>query len=398
MEEIPLKRETLDLATMATMVTFLLLGKLVRQQFTILMKGATTALANHLLFTHFDHQSQNTIPQTTLNMISVAMAFIFRTCIGFAVLIAFTQLLWLTVRQRWLETTCIDSLFSSPNNLCSLLHFRAATKAPVTWTIALLCWLTPLTTIFPPGAISVVISNGNFTVESVVPTFNSSTNTSSLVAWDGSAEDCYTGPGQDMLRLAALTMLSASPLPFSSPCGSNCTYNIGFRGPAWQCQNSTFDPENPFGPQSQTPDEDATFLYTGIIDDVFWLWYSAQLDPPEPSVRATEVISCSVYLAWYDITIKFADSTLFYDNVNITFESPWTGLNESTSALCTEYASDSDPGPFWDNLNIAAVTSAVATQLKGNITYSSISSLPNRTNQQPVKAIVSMLIPEHYLE
>jgi hypothetical protein len=363
------------------------------------MKGVGTAIANHFLFVHFDHKPQDTIAPSTLNAISVAMAFIFKTCIGLAVLVAFTQLLWLTFREKWLKITSIDALFSSPSNAWCLLDFRIATKAPVTWTVALLCWLLPLTAIFPPGAISVVGVNGNSTVAMSVPTFNSSTNATSLIAWDAAAEDCYNGAGQDLLRLATLTILGGSALPFSSPCGPNCTYNIGFRGPAWDCQNSTSDPDNPFGPGSVAPFDDATFLETAIINNVFWLWYSAELEPPEPPVRATQVISCRIYLAWYNITVRFSNSTLFYDNLNITFESPWAGINDTNSAQCIATASDSDAGPFWDNLNIGAVTSAVATQLNGNITYSSTSPLPiEHVNRKLVWDIVSKFNQQPYLE
>ena len=395
-EEIKPKKEPFAWTTIATMVAFLILGKLIPSQFILLMKGTATAIANHLFFVHFDHQPQDAIDQSTLNGISVAMAFIFKTCIIFAMMIAFTQLLWLTFRQRWLEVACIDSLSSSPNSLMSLLHFRAAIKAPVTWTIALLCWLAPITSIFPPGAISVAGVNGNSTVQSIVPTFNSSTNTSSLINWDGNAADCYNGPGQDMLRLTTLAILGGGPLPFSSPCAPNCTYDINFRGPAWDCQNSTSDPDNPFGPESKVPFDDATFINTEIINNVFWLWYSAELEPPNPSVRATQVISCRIYLARYAITVRFSDSTLFYDNVNITFESPWVGVNES--ATCITTSPDSDSGPFWDDLNIGALTSAVATQLNGNISYSSISPLTKRANRKRVWAIVSTFNMEPWLE
>src|SRR5277367_1258878 len=88
-ETIP-EKEIFNWSTIATMVAFLLLGKLIPPQF-ILMKGTTTAIANHLLFVHLDRQSQDVIDQSTLNAISVAMAFIFKTCIGVAMLIAFTD-------------------------------------------------------------------------------------------------------------------------------------------------------------------------------------------------------------------------------------------------------------------------------------------------------------------
>ena len=337
------------------------------------MKGATTAVGNHLLFVHFDSQPQDAIAQSTLNAVSVAMAFVFKTCIGFALLIAFTQLLWLTLRERWLETTSIDSLFSSPNSLKSLLHIRPATKAPVTWTIALLCWLVPFTTIFPPGAISVVGINGNSTVERFVPTFNASSNTTSLVGWTGFAEDCYSGAGQETLRFAAMTMLGGMPLTFSSPCGPNCSYDIGFGGPAWKCQDSASDPDNPFGPASRSSSGPAVFVYTAIVNNVFWLWYSAQVGTANSPGVSSQVISCRIYIARYDITMRFSDSTLFYDKINITFDNPWEGLDQTNiSAVCLDSVATADAGPFWDNLNIAAISSAVATQLNGNITYSSM--------------------------
>jgi len=355
-----------------TMVAFLLLGKSIPPQFIVLMKGAATAIGNHLFFVHFDQQPQDAIAQSTLNAISVAMAFIFKTCIGFALLTAFTQLLWLTLRERWLEATSIDRLFSSPNSLKALLHIRPATKAPVTWTLALLCWLVPFATIFPPGAISVVGISSNAMVEKLVPTFNSSANTSSLVGWGGAATDCYGGAGQETLRMASMTMLGGIPLPFSSPCGPNCSYDIGFRGPAWNCQNSTADADNPFGPASTFSSGPAVFLYTAIVNDVFWLWYSAPMGTSNPV--SSQVISCRIYVAWYDITIRFSDSVLFYDKINVTLEDPWVGLNRTNlSAVCLPSITGTDPGPFWDNLNIGAISSAVATQLDGNITFTSIS-------------------------
>lgn len=326
---------------------------------------------NHLLFRHFDQRSTETMSQSWLTAISVGLAFIFKACITYSLLIAFSQRLWLTYREKPLKGAYIDTLFSTPTNLYSLLNINVIRLAPITWTMALICWLTPLAAVFPPGALSVAGVLRNSTEEVLVPTFNASANTSSLIGWDGNAEDCYTGAGQDLLRLTTLTILGGNVLPYPSPCGPNCTYSISFRGPAFKCQNSTTDPDNPY----LKGDTLGEWIETNVINNVFWLWYlNVHTDPPDPSLSFhIQAVSCHIYVAQYEIEVRFSDSSIFFEKVNVTNQNLWSGVNMTSS--CIEPSLSTPPGPFWDALNIGAISSSVSTLLNGNITFSSITSL-----------------------
>lgn len=49
----------------------------------------------------------------------------------------------------------IDLMFSMGTGTLSLLHFPTLLKNPVVWLTALILPLVPISTIFPPGAVTV---------------------------------------------------------------------------------------------------------------------------------------------------------------------------------------------------------------------------------------------------
>jgi hypothetical protein len=357
-----------------------------------------SAIGNHFLFRHFDQLSpqQAGITQGWLNAIAVALAFIFKACIVCSLLTAFNQLLWFTFRERSLKSIHIEALFSIPTDLYSLLNFDILRLAPLPWIVALMCWFIPLASVFPPGALSVNGVLQNSIEDVLVPTFNASANTSSLIGWGGSAEDCYTGAGQDLLRLTTLTILGGSVLSFPSPCGANCTYGISFLGPAFQCQNSTLDPDNPY----YNFRSDGEWIETNIIDNVYWLWFlNVETDPPNlDPLNQMQAISCHIYEAIYNVTVRFSDSSLFFDDVNITYQNLWEeGVNASSLCIEPYQYQSTPPGPFWDSLNIGAISSSVSTLLNGNVTFSSIAPCRYLLKKQLGWAI-ALMWGQHYLE
>jgi hypothetical protein len=49
------------------------------------------------------------------------------------------------------------------------------------------------------------------------------------------ASDTYNGPSSQLVRIAGRVLTTGEIIPWPSPCGVNCTYNVSFTGPAWDC-------------------------------------------------------------------------------------------------------------------------------------------------------------------
>ena len=169
-------------------------------------------------------------------------------------------------------------------------------------------------------------------------------------------------------------MFAGGIIPWTSPCGMNCSYTFSFLGPAYQCVN--------LGPFSSTqvnltqiqnsgflgvadhPPPNSTVLYYGIQDPGnetspvgIWIFYDA----------LNQTLKCDLYNATYTASVSYMDNhqTTQYslDFHNLIADGRLLFSGGLISAYQNEdlIADDS----FWARLNLLLLQGFAATQLTG---------------------------------
>ena len=319
-------------------------------------------LGHHFFYTYLDQRQTNSFPQFYIILIATALAFLFKACVVSAVLIAYDQQLWHTFRRKSLKGSQINSLFAIPYSPFQLLDPRHVMKATLPWSLALLCWLIPLAAVFPPGSIEVVGHlRSDPSADLDAPSLNMQQDTTDVIAgFTGFAETCYNSPAQDIRRSTARTILDHAIVPFTSPCGSNCSYSLEFSGPAFQCRNSTYDSDNPqFGAIT-----DAMYLEATTVNNSFWLFFTASTIPGDPPAGRVQAVSCETYEATYNLGITFSDNNLVVArNVEYGNLINWTAAEASCGGSTNN----------WAAVNMAAISQSVMLLLNGTASTTSIS-------------------------
>lgn len=86
--------------------------------------------------------------------------------------ISFIQRLWSLFRLKAMKVSMIDSLLSLLQSPLKLLHFEVLWNARFEWGFAIFCFCIPIATVFPPGALSVVLKEQRqLETNKQVPTF-----------------------------------------------------------------------------------------------------------------------------------------------------------------------------------------------------------------------------------
>jgi hypothetical protein len=121
---------------------------------------------------------RTTIPQGYVTTISFLLATAFRAALVASVGVCYTQYLWATLRERVLKVlfaTCsplspsgptnvgqvglVEDLFQIQTNAFHLKRPHLYLETPVLAAIAVFCWLVPIATVYPPGALIVELEN-----------------------------------------------------------------------------------------------------------------------------------------------------------------------------------------------------------------------------------------------
>lgn len=93
--------------------------------------------------------------QSHVSTISLLLVTAFRAAITSTLGIGFTQYLWHILRIKALRVGLIEELFQIRFNFLRLFNLRVIQHAPFLFFTAILSWLVPLATIYPPSALTV---------------------------------------------------------------------------------------------------------------------------------------------------------------------------------------------------------------------------------------------------
>ncbi|KAF3810866.1 hypothetical protein GCG54_00003043 [Colletotrichum gloeosporioides] len=229
-----------------------------------LVVGICFAVGHHAFYASLDgHPADD---QVRMLRYGTILAFMAKASLGAAVISAFQQRIWATVRSRILSIAALDSMFAATENLIAFLNWEFLKGAKATAALALFVWLSPLVVILTANTLlvqpEVTIQNAtcpgvrslNFAMEETAdwrkPVRIDGLYEMPLSFWNTTKPsdedppgwfDYYTGPSPNFQQTATLgayfqevvSRKNASVEVCSK--GWNCTFEIQFIAPGYKC-------------------------------------------------------------------------------------------------------------------------------------------------------------------
>ncbi|KAG0634740.1 hypothetical protein HOY80DRAFT_1025565 [Tuber brumale] len=188
-----------------------------------------------------------------------AFAFFTKAALVGSIVLAYRQRIWYTLRTKAITVKGIDSLFSlteDPTGFCSK---DGALNAKVATLMALATWVIPLAAVLSPGALTAILKRVESGADCTIPTFNTSAQNDAiqdqpkygvggyeLVSFNNSDppghEQYFGSIGFVFTEAANFAFTLKKPREIPSPCkGYNCTWNVGFDAPWYECQEKSVE-------------------------------------------------------------------------------------------------------------------------------------------------------------
>ncbi|KAF4978281.1 hypothetical protein FDECE_18247, partial [Fusarium decemcellulare] len=125
-----------------------------------LLLGVVLAVCHHLYYKFLDgnivrSQSQ----QEWFLRVGTGMAFLARSMLSAAVGLAYTQILWRTLRLKSVTIQGMNSLFGILHNAWDFTAWEIWTAAPALAVVALIAWFLPLIAVVTPATLTVQVSS-----------------------------------------------------------------------------------------------------------------------------------------------------------------------------------------------------------------------------------------------
>ncbi|KAH6647340.1 hypothetical protein BKA67DRAFT_594456 [Truncatella angustata] len=257
--------------------------------YIFLLFGFCCALGHHLFYASLDGR----IADNQLAMLRYGTVLSFAAKAGFvaAVITAYRQRIWVTVRNKLLSVGALDSLFAATDDVSALWNTEVYQKAKMAMALASLAWLTPLMIILTSNTLLVGLVENidhtkcpnvrtlNFTKDELedfrhptkidgmfglsVNYWNTTDDNVSAADWF----DYYTGPSDFFQAVANLGVYSHQVMGAKNAsfdiCGAgwNCTYTIDFVAPGYKCEEIA----NGVGSQVQQFGNNVTPFNTSVL-------------------------------------------------------------------------------------------------------------------------------------
>lgn len=226
--------------------------------------GILCAVGHHIFYASLDGKLAGN--QSEMLRYGTILAYSSKAGFCAAVISAFKQRVWVTVRSRFMSIAALDSMFAATENMMAMLSLEFLKDAKGAFALALFAWVTPLVVILTANTLLVVprtmmhnttcpgVRTLNFSHEETTDWRNprrieglfeipmSLWNTTKR---DGETDsdwfDYYTGPSPNFQQTATLgAFLEEVVAPKHAAvniCGAgwNCTFTIDFTAPGYQC-------------------------------------------------------------------------------------------------------------------------------------------------------------------
>lgn len=275
--------------------------------------------------------------------IGTGLAFLSRASLAAVVGISRKQWMWVTLRKKFMTLAGIDAMFGVTSDPIFFTNWNMVKQAKFATLMALLIWIFPLVAIVTPSTISVLPDNRveevDCTVRTILFDYEPEPTAKKLccnnVTYFELADylaDKYQQPSmmvRKIFTISAFSNLTATPsntgldyegadqqLPLpeetniARDCGSSCTYNVTFLGPAIKCT------EKPLSDQTNDPWA-SQYLNTTLFDagewnNTLWVRYVPGTTPNWTDPQALQdlqqhVCTCENSIARYTVGLNIQD-------------------------------------------------------------------------------------------
>ncbi|KAF6832308.1 hypothetical protein CPLU01_06272 [Colletotrichum plurivorum] len=234
-----------------------------------LFAGIAFALGHHFFYLSLDNTEANN--QIKKLRYGTALAFLSKASLASAVILAFRQRVWMTVRRKVLTLAAVDSLFAAAEDMSAIFNFEVFKQARVAMILALYVWCTPLVVILTSDTLAVQpVKQTETTMCDNIRTLNFSHEDTndfmtglpsdkinnlfelSVSTWNVSVPyaekgkdpnyfEYWVAPSRQFEEVAFAAAYQRKPLERQNAaieiCGSgyNCTFTIEFTGPGYKC-------------------------------------------------------------------------------------------------------------------------------------------------------------------
>lgn len=227
--------------------------------------GITMAIGHHEFLQSLNNKQVH--DQVWINRGSLIMAFVVKTGLAGAIGFAFVQTLWHTLQRvpRGVSLSALDSLFSAVESPLVFLSWDAWRSALLPMLMIVPLWLMPVISIVSPTSLTIgALNQSTADTNCVVPFLNmslendvTSENSGDLLSVF-TAENGYGGTSFGAQRLVNTVAQTGQQIGWSSPCGTNCTYELQFNASSWKCSPSADMIDPPEAPWETTFIKDGT--------------------------------------------------------------------------------------------------------------------------------------------
>ncbi|KAK7516273.1 hypothetical protein IWZ03DRAFT_186003 [Phyllosticta citriasiana] len=197
------------------------------------LAGVCFALGHHFHYENLDDEEVGSATkQQWAIRIGTLLAFLSKACLAAAVGVAYTQRLWVTVKEKPISLRNLDNIFSLTTDPISFFSLEVLMSAKLLCLLAACMWCIPIVATITPATLSVRPGMSPNSTKAQVPIPN---------FLDENAWAIFEGVGRpesstaSVNRMLAATSSSMSILSFSAPY-SNSSYTVEFNAPALRCE------------------------------------------------------------------------------------------------------------------------------------------------------------------
>ncbi|KAF4772845.1 hypothetical protein HER10_EVM0000642 [Colletotrichum scovillei] len=229
-----------------------------------LFAGIAFALGHHFFYAGLDGTEAN--GQIRMLRYGAALSFLSKASLGSAVILAFRQRVWMTVRRKMLTLAAVDSLFAAAEDMTAIFNIEVFRQARIAMILAIYVWCTPLVVVLTSDTLTAQpattrqtttcpsIRTLNFAQEEtndfrtgtkINNLFELSTSLWNTTTLNQSSEDFFDywiGTSWQFEEISTSAILGKKPLSRTNAsldvCGMgwNCSFTIQFKGPGYKCE------------------------------------------------------------------------------------------------------------------------------------------------------------------
>ncbi|KAF6831177.1 hypothetical protein CPLU01_06875 [Colletotrichum plurivorum] len=230
-----------------------------------LLLGIGFAIGHHVFYQTLDGQPAD--DQVRMLRYGTILAFAAKASLGAAVISAYHQRIWSTVRSRLMSIAALDSMFAATENFIALLNWEFLKSAKAAAALALFVWLSPLVVILTANTLVVQpettvqnttcpgVRSLNFEMEGLAdwrkPVRIDGLYEMPLSFWNTTKPpnedppgwfDYYTAPSPNFQQTATLGAFFQEVVARKNASveictrGWNCTFEVQFTAPGYKCQ------------------------------------------------------------------------------------------------------------------------------------------------------------------